>query len=87
MKKRYTEEQIVRILQEVEAGRTVREVCREYNVAEPTYYRWKKIYGGMELSDIKEHKRLKAENAKLKKLVANQALKILCYEELAKKKW
>ena len=55
-KSRYTETQIVKILKEVEAGRLVKEVCREYSIADATYYNWKAKYGGMEASDIKRLK-------------------------------
>lgn len=87
MKKGYTEEQIVKILQEVEQGSSVRETCRKHNVAEPTFYRWRKIYGGMELSDVRELKNLKLENARLKRLVAEQALENVILKDLNSKKW
>ena len=57
-KSRYTESQIVKILKEVEAGRKVSDVCREYAIADATYYNWKSKYGGMEISDIKRLKEL-----------------------------
>ncbi len=57
-KSRYTESQIVKILKEVEASRLVKEVCREYDISEVTYYNWKSKYGGMEVSDIKRLKDL-----------------------------
>lgn len=87
MKKRYTEEQIVKILQEVEQGKSIRETCREHNVSEGTFYRWRQIYGGMEVSDVRELKNLKLENARLKKLVADQALENAMLKELNSKKW
>ncbi len=87
MKKRYTEEQIVKILQEVEAGGSVRDTCRKHNVAEPTFYRWRQVYGGMEVNDVRELKNLKLENARLKKLVADQALENAMLKELNSKKW
>jgi len=81
MKKiKYTEEQIVGILKEVEAGITVSEICRKYGISDATYYNWKAKYGGMAASDIKRLRQLEDENRRLKHLVAdltldNQALK------------
>lgn len=87
MKKRYTEEQIVKILQEVDQGESIRDVCRKHNVAEGTFYRWRQVYGGMEVSDVRELKNLKLENSRLKKLVAEQALEVAMLKELNSKKW
>jgi putative transposase len=81
MKKiKYTEEQIVGILKEVEAGIRVSEICRKYGISDATYYNWKAKYGGMAASDIKRLRQLEDENRRLKHLVAdltldNQALK------------
>lgn len=79
-KTRYTEEQIVGILKEFEAGITVSEICRKYGISDATYYNWKAKYGGMTASDIKKLKQLEDENHRLKQIVAdltldNQALK------------
>jgi putative transposase len=79
-KTKYTEEQIVGILKEVEAGITVSEICRKYGISDATYYNWKAKYGGMATSDIKKLRQLEDENRRLKHLVAdltldNQALK------------
>ena len=73
-KKRYTEEQIVRILGEVERGKPVVSVCREYGVSEQTVHRWKSKYRGMSLADVQRLRELEKENGRLKKLVADQAL-------------
>jgi putative transposase len=85
--KRYSEEQIVRILQEVEGGKSVAEVCREYGVSEQSVYRWRTKYGGLEVSDVRRLKQLEEENARLKKLVADQALDIQLLKEINSKKW
>jgi putative transposase len=73
--KRHTPEQIVKILREVDSEKTVVQVCSTYNIGEQTFYSWRKQYRGMELSDVRELKQLKEENARLKRLVADQALK------------
>lgn len=79
-KVRYTEEQIVGILKEAEAGVAVSERCRKYGISDQTYYNWKAKYGGMSVSDVRRLKQLEDENRRLKHLVAdltldNQALK------------
>jgi len=61
--KRYSEEQIVKVLQEVEKGMSITEVCREHGISDQTYRNWRKRYGGMDVSDVKEMRRLAAENA------------------------
>jgi putative transposase len=73
-KSRYTESQIVKVLKEVEAGRSAKEVCREYEISQATYYNWKAKYGGMETSDIKRLKELEQENQRLKQMYANLSL-------------
>jgi len=77
---KYTEEKIVRILKESEAGIGVTELCRKYGISDATYYNWKAKFGGMELSDVRRLKQLEEENRRLKTIVAdltldNQALK------------
>ena len=73
-KSRFTETQIVKILKEVESGRLVKEVCREYGISEATYYNWKSKYGGMQASDIKRLKELEDENRRLKQMYADLCL-------------
>jgi putative transposase len=73
-KKRYTEEQIVRILKEVREGKSVADTSRQYGVSENAIYVWRKKYGDMDVSDVKRLKELEAENRKLKEIVAEQAL-------------
>ena len=87
MKKRFSEEQIVRILQEAESGIPVRDLCRKHQFAEQTFYRWRNKYGGLEVSEVKRLKELERENVELKKIVADLTLdnRILC--DVNKKKW
>lgn len=87
MKKRFTEEQIVRILREAEARETpIREVCKRHNVTEQTFFRWRNKYGGMDVSDAKRLKELESENLRLKKMVAEQLLVIDGLKEFSRKK-
>lgn len=84
---RYSEEQIIRILKEVESGTAVAEICRKYGVAEQTIYRWRSKYAGLETSELQRLRGLEAENNRLKKIVAQQALDIDTLKELVSKKW
>ncbi len=74
MKKRFTEQQIVAILKEGEAGVAVKEICRKHNISDATFYTWRKKYRGMETEDIRRLKQLEAENLKLKRLLADSML-------------
>lgn len=85
-KSRYTESQIVKILKEVEGGRLVKEVCREYKVSDATYYNWKAKYGGMEASDIKRLKDLEDENRRLKSMFAELSLEHRILKDIIEKK-
>ena len=85
--KRYSPEQIVKILREAEKAESAREVIRRYDITEQTFCRWKKVYAGMEVPDIKRLKAIMEENLRLKRLVADQALKISLLEEVNSKKW
>ena len=85
--KRYTEEQILRILGEIESGKTVAETCRKYNVSESAVYRWRQKYRGMDRSELRRLKELEQENAQLKKIVAQQALDIDTLKEALGKEW
>jgi putative transposase len=84
---RYKEEQIIRILKEVETGSPVAEVCRKYGVSEQTVYRWRSKYGGLDTSELQRLRELEAENARLKKIVAQQVLEMDVLKDLASKKW
>lgn len=87
MKKRFDEEQIIRILREADvSGAQIREVCRRHNITEQTFFRWRKKYGGLDVSDARKLKVLESENAKLKRLVAEQLLVIEGLKEFAGKK-
>ena len=86
-KKRFAEEQIIRILKEGEALGNVREACRQHNVTEQTYYRWRQKFGGMEVSDAKRLKILEKENSELKKLVAELTLDRRMLKDVVSKKW
>lgn len=85
--KRYSEEQIIRILREVESGKSVAQVCREQGVSEQTVYRWRSKYNGMDIAELRRLKELEEENRRLKKLVADQALDIQILKEVNAKKW
>jgi putative transposase len=85
--KRFKEEQIIRILQEAEAGVAVADLCRKHNCSEQSFYRWKAKYGGMEVSDAKRLKELQRENAELKKMVAEQTLDIRMLKDVNSRKW
>jgi len=87
MKKRYREEEIIHILKEVESGKVVAEVCREYGVSEATVYNWRKKYGGMDVSDVRKMRSLEEENTRLKRIVAQQAMDIDALKMLLSKKW
>jgi putative transposase len=84
---RYKEDQIIRILKEVESGTTVAEVCRKYAVSEQTVYRWRSKYSGIETSELQRLRELEAENSRLKKIVAQQALDLDALKDLVTKKW
>ena len=85
-KSRFTETHIVKILKEVETGRLVKEVCREYGVSEATYYNWKSKYGGMQASDIKRLKELEDENRRLKQMYAELCLDNRILKDIVEKK-
>ena len=87
MKKRFSEEQIIRVLKEHETGVKTSDLCRRHGISEATFYNWKAKFGGMDVSDAKRLKQLEAENAKLKRLLADAELDKLMMKELLSKNW
>ncbi len=87
MKKRFSEEQIIKILKEQESGQPTAEVCRRHGVSPGTFYKWKAKFGGMDVSDARKLKALEAENAKLKKLLAEAMLDNAILKDVTSKKW
>ena len=87
MKKRFTEEQIIVVLKEQEAGGKTAEVCRRHGISPATFYSWKAKFGGMDVSEARRLRSLEAENARLKKLLAETMLDIAILKEVASKKW
>jgi putative transposase len=87
MKKRFTEEQIIQILKEQDAGERTADVCRRHEVSLPTFYKWKSKFSGMEVSNARKLKSLEAENARLKKLLAEQMLDNAMLRDVNSKKW
>ncbi len=87
MRNRFTEEQIIRVLEEGRAGMKVEEVCRKHGISQPTYYNWKTKYANMTVAEAQRMKVLESENSKLKRLVAEQQLDILALKDIVSKKW
>lgn len=87
MKKRFTEEQIIKVLSRHEAGEKAKDLAREIGIAEPTFYQWKKKFAGMTVSEAKRMRELELENSRLKRLVADQALDIIMLKDVNSKKW
>jgi putative transposase len=85
-RQRHTEEQIIQVLNEAQAGAAIDELCRRHGISQATYYKWKQKFGGMEVSDTKRLRLVEDENRKLKKLVADQALDMMVLKELLAKK-
>ena len=84
---RFTEEQIIGILREQEAGQKTADVCRKHGISQATFYQWKSKYGGMEVSDARRLKALEEENDRLKKLLAEAMLDNAVLKDIAGKKW
>ena len=86
-RKRFSEEQIIGILKESEAGQENREICRKHGITEQTFYRWRSKYGGMSVSEARRLKDLEVENQKLKQLLAEAHLDNATMKELLRKNW
>jgi putative transposase len=86
-KARFTEEQIIGVLKEVEGGRKIREVCRGHGISEQTYHRWKAKYGGLGITEARRIKQLEEENRRLKKLVADLSLDNQALKDVVSRKW
>ncbi len=84
---RFTEEQIIAILREQEAGVPVADLCRKHGVSSPTFYKWKAKYGGLDVSEARRLKALEDENAKLKRMLADAMLDNVALKDLLGKKW
>jgi putative transposase len=85
--KRFTEEQIIGVLREAEAGAKTKDVCRKYGISDATFYNWKAKYAGMTVSEARRLRELEAENAKLKKLLAESELDKSALKDLLNRKW
>lgn len=86
-KRRHTEEEILKILKEGEAGIPVKEILRNHGICQGTYYRWKSAYGGMETNQLRRLRELEKQNSELKKMVAEQALDIRMLKDVNSKNW
>jgi len=86
-RKRFSEEQIAFALRQAESGTTIEEICRKMGNSEPTFYRWKKVYAGMGVTEIRRLKQLEDENAKLKRVVADLTLDKAMLQDVLRKKW
>jgi putative transposase len=86
-KSRFTEEQIIAILREQEAGSTTAEVCRRHGISSAAFYKWKAKFGGLDVSDAKRLRALEDENAKLKKLLAEAMLDNAILKDVTSRKW
>ena len=87
MKKQFSQDQIIRILQEAEAGLSVDDLIRKHGIGRSTYHKWKAKFGGMSVSDASRLRHLEQENTKLKRLVADLSLEAIALKDVLSKKW
>ena len=87
MKKRYTEEQIIRAIKQHEAGAKVDDLCRDMGISQGTFYNWRSQYAGLEVNEAKRLKELESENIKLKRLLAEKMLEVEAIKDVVSKKW
>lgn len=87
MKKRYTEEQIIKAIKQNEAGAKVDDICREFGISSATFYNWRSRFSGLEVNEAKRLRELEAENNKLKKLLADILLEVEAMKDVLSKKW
>ena len=85
--KRYTEAQIISVLEQADKGQKIEDICREHGISAPTFHRWKKRYGGLSQTELTKIKGLESENARLKRLLAERDLEIDAIKEVLSKKW
>jgi putative transposase len=86
-RKRHTEEQIIAVLKDAQAGISVQELCRKHGISDVTFYKWRTKFAGLEVSDVKRLRQLEEENRRLKQMVAEQALDIQALKAVTTKHW
>ena len=86
-RKRHTEEQIIAVLKDAQAGASVQDLCRRHGISDATFYKWRAKYSGLEVSDVKKLRQLEEENRRLKQMVAEQALDIQALKAITAKNW
>lgn len=87
MKKRYTEEQIIKAIKQNEAGAKVDDICRDLGISSATFYNWRSKFAGLEVNEAKRLRELEAENNKLKRLLADKLLEVEAMKDVLSKKW
>jgi putative transposase len=87
MKKRYSEEQIIKAIKLHDSGTKVSDICRDYGISQGTFYNWRSKYGGLEVNEAKRLRELESENHQLKKLLADKLLQLEAMKDVLSKKW